>query len=401
MAYAGFIPRWMDTLEDGLGSIRAEINHNSQVIAGTRTMNPYGDVMTDYNYGTMDSGYGFTGEQIDPNELVYLRARYYDPNVGVFASLDPFEGMNNRPMSMNGYSWVEGNVANWSDASGMTPCINESTCEQIRENPSMYNIMDILGCLNVSSSRPCCGPDVTQWFFREIAWHSTYALLSNDIQGHPVFFGNPAPIITENLIRMAIYGLAVDYGSVPYQDLAIQSAMNEGANYIPTINNYISGCNNDRRTTVTLCGKCTNATDLGNFIFGVVLRLAGWDPSVVLASTAFNLIGEVDESIVPDTLALFAGYNWFFTIAHVGGIDSTYKFCDSLSLLGDRWHDAVSYECNQPCDRENLNCAQNSTPYWDHYVSNNLGRHIGFRTPSEQFNVLTRGLIPIPESLNR
>jgi len=81
-------------------------------------MNPYGDVMTDYNYGTMDSGYGFTGEQIDPNELVYLRARYYDPNVGVFASLDPFEGFDSSPMSLNGYSWVEGNVANWSDPTG-------------------------------------------------------------------------------------------------------------------------------------------------------------------------------------------------------------------------------------------------------------------------------------------
>jgi len=123
----------MDTLEDGLGSIRAEINHNSQVIAGTRTMNPYGDVMTDYNYGTMDSGYGFTGEQIDPNELVYLRARYYDPNVGNFASLDPFEGMNNRPMSMNGYSWVEGNVANWSDPTGNIP-----EFEGIISDPPIY-----------------------------------------------------------------------------------------------------------------------------------------------------------------------------------------------------------------------------------------------------------------------
>lgn len=75
-------------------------------------MNPYGDVMPGYNYGTMDSGYGFTGEQVDPNELVYLRARYYDPNVGVFASLDPFEGVIDDPMSLNGYSYVNGNPIN-------------------------------------------------------------------------------------------------------------------------------------------------------------------------------------------------------------------------------------------------------------------------------------------------
>jgi len=48
------------------------------------------------------SGYIFTGEMTDANGLVHLRARYYDPNVGVFASLDPFEGVDSRPMSVNG-----------------------------------------------------------------------------------------------------------------------------------------------------------------------------------------------------------------------------------------------------------------------------------------------------------
>ncbi|MBL8120799.1 MAG: hypothetical protein JNJ78_24980, partial [Anaerolineae bacterium] len=41
---------------------------------------------------------------------VYLRARYYSPALGVFPSRDPFEGVAERAMSLNGYSWVEGNV---------------------------------------------------------------------------------------------------------------------------------------------------------------------------------------------------------------------------------------------------------------------------------------------------
>jgi len=65
------------------------------------------------------SGYIFTGEMTDANGLVHLRARYYDPNVGVFASLDPFEGVDSRPMSVNGYSYVEGNPINWINPSGM------------------------------------------------------------------------------------------------------------------------------------------------------------------------------------------------------------------------------------------------------------------------------------------
>jgi len=85
--------------------------------------------------GAVD-GFGFTGEMTDDNGLVHLRARYYDPTVGVFASLDPFEGMNNRPMSMNGYSWVEGNVANWIDPSGLCPELSDE----------VYNMADYLHC---------------------------------------------------------------------------------------------------------------------------------------------------------------------------------------------------------------------------------------------------------------
>jgi hypothetical protein len=49
---------------------------------------------------------------------VHLRARDYHPALGVFTALDPFEGVVDRPMSLNGYSWVEGNVPNMTDASG-------------------------------------------------------------------------------------------------------------------------------------------------------------------------------------------------------------------------------------------------------------------------------------------
>ncbi len=52
--------------------------------------------------------------------MLYLRARYYAPEMGVFASLDPFEGIHDRPMSLNGYSWVEGNTPNRVDPNGMS-----------------------------------------------------------------------------------------------------------------------------------------------------------------------------------------------------------------------------------------------------------------------------------------
>jgi RHS repeat-associated protein len=53
------------------------------------------------------------------DHMFHLRARNYFPNLGTFLSLDPFEGTRSRPMSLNGYSYVEGNVPNWTDPSGL------------------------------------------------------------------------------------------------------------------------------------------------------------------------------------------------------------------------------------------------------------------------------------------
>lgn len=55
----------------------------------------------------------------DANGLQYHRARYMNPALGVFTALDPFEGMMDRPMSLNGYTWVSGNPINNVDPSGM------------------------------------------------------------------------------------------------------------------------------------------------------------------------------------------------------------------------------------------------------------------------------------------
>ena len=75
--------------------------------------------------------YGFTGEPTDVNGLVYDRARYYVPSIGMFASLDPFEGIWDEPMSVNGYGYVHGNPVNWTDPTGelcFVPILGQIAC---------------------------------------------------------------------------------------------------------------------------------------------------------------------------------------------------------------------------------------------------------------------------------
>ncbi len=104
---------WTYAVQDGLGSVRSEIDSTLGVNA-VQSYNPYG--VPDGNYAP---GFGFTGEQTDSNGQLYLRARYYNPSLGVFNSRDPFEGITQRPMSLNGYSWVEGNPIMHTDPTGM------------------------------------------------------------------------------------------------------------------------------------------------------------------------------------------------------------------------------------------------------------------------------------------
>lgn len=125
---------WHWTVQDGLGTVRVETD-NSVGVEGSQNLDPFGNLIGSVN-GTIGTPYGFTGELVDGSGLLDLRARRYNAGIGVFASLDPFEGKTCTPMSLNGYSWVEGNVPNAIDPSGM-----------IYETPDIY-----AGCVSSISS---------------------------------------------------------------------------------------------------------------------------------------------------------------------------------------------------------------------------------------------------------
>ncbi len=110
---------WEWMVQDGLGSVR-EVVDNSVGVLWSTNYDPYGNPFG--ATGTGQTGYGFTGEQTDTNGQVYLRARYYNPNIGVFTARDSFEGRYDRAMTLNGYNWVEGNVPNRIDPSGLSSC---------------------------------------------------------------------------------------------------------------------------------------------------------------------------------------------------------------------------------------------------------------------------------------
>jgi|GEM_PF-4554945 len=80
------------------------------------TYDPYGSLIQ--SFGASNARLGYAGEYTDPSGLVYLRARYMNPALGVFLSKDPFAGWTQRVMSRNGYTYAEGNPVNFTDPSG-------------------------------------------------------------------------------------------------------------------------------------------------------------------------------------------------------------------------------------------------------------------------------------------
>jgi RHS repeat-associated protein len=80
--------------------------------------------------GTAQTNYGFTGELLDGGGLLDLRARRYNPALGVFTAQDFLKGIVERAMSLNSYSWVEGNIINLSDPTGYQTVPPEVYIEQ-------------------------------------------------------------------------------------------------------------------------------------------------------------------------------------------------------------------------------------------------------------------------------
>ena len=89
----------------------------------------------------MSIQHGFTGEPTDANGLVYLRNRYYNPNIGTMISRDAYAGNPNDPMSLNRYAYVHGNPVNNVDPSGMSP-----NCNQHLDEQDFQAYLDCLSC---------------------------------------------------------------------------------------------------------------------------------------------------------------------------------------------------------------------------------------------------------------
>lgn len=118
---------------DGLGNTRTLSDDNEDIVA-TFTYDAYGNLRAET--GTTTNRYLFTGEQFDALlGAYYLRARYYNPEIGRFMTMDTFPGQQRNPLTLNRYLYTNANPVNFVDPSGNVVTLQE---EQVVAVGSTY-----------------------------------------------------------------------------------------------------------------------------------------------------------------------------------------------------------------------------------------------------------------------
>jgi RHS repeat-associated protein len=102
-------------LYDGLGTTR-QLTDSVESVTVSYVYDSFGNLIA--SSGTSENTYGFTGEQQfkEADDLVFLRARYYDPGIGRFVSKDPIGYYDS---SMNLYTYVTNNPVILIDPFGL------------------------------------------------------------------------------------------------------------------------------------------------------------------------------------------------------------------------------------------------------------------------------------------
>ena len=105
------------TLADGQGTLRMLVDATTSTTT-RQDLNAWGTPVT-----SRIDALGFTGEFTDATtDLVYLRARWYNPSTGTFLSRDPFAGYAELPLSLHPYQYGYNSPTVYTDPSGRDAC---------------------------------------------------------------------------------------------------------------------------------------------------------------------------------------------------------------------------------------------------------------------------------------
>lgn len=110
---------------DALGSVVAITDENRNVVE-RREYEPYGAQLTP----VVQDGPGYTGHVQDAaTGLTYMQQRYFDPQIGLFLSIDPVTAYSNPVRQFHRYRYANNNPYKFTDPDGRVSC---SLCNEVK-----------------------------------------------------------------------------------------------------------------------------------------------------------------------------------------------------------------------------------------------------------------------------
>jgi RHS repeat-associated protein len=139
---------------DHLGSIQA-VTDNLGAEVRRQKHKPFGD--QHYASGSHLESKGWIGEREEETELVYLNARFYDPDLARFVSPDPIALPG---QLLNRYTYSRNNPVNFADPSGLYSICGNSFCEGGGGGGGGTQIFffDFSNCSGMALARGDCDP---------------------------------------------------------------------------------------------------------------------------------------------------------------------------------------------------------------------------------------------------
>ncbi len=114
---------------DHLGSNIA-ITDATSTVEWDRVYLPYGGEFNDPNFDHLPNTHQYTAKELDEDiGLYYYGARYYNPVIGRFMSVDPAGGDHTDPQSFNKYAYVQNNPFTLKDPDGEIGVICDAASE--------------------------------------------------------------------------------------------------------------------------------------------------------------------------------------------------------------------------------------------------------------------------------
>ena len=135
---------WYYYIYNAHGDVVGLVNDAGTVV-NTYEYTPWGEIRSETE--TIDNPIKYAGEYYDDElDMIYLRARYYNPQIGRFTSLDIEEGEIASPLDMNRYVYCRNNPIIYLDPSGqavetVVDIINIGiSLKDLISNPSWANL---------------------------------------------------------------------------------------------------------------------------------------------------------------------------------------------------------------------------------------------------------------------